>query len=278
MCLKNGNSNNIVHIISKVYYFGKRIRRNLRRNISSAFYLLNSKNKKGIVVLNYHRINDTHESDAMTTSAVKFYSQMEYLYKNNDAFQVVDFRRMIDTRNNCLETMGGKISQRIRVLITFDDGYRDTYLHAYPILKKFNFSAVIFLISGLLDDKDKPFLDYLRLEEIEEMEKNNVFFGSHSVNHLKLTRLPLMEAKKEIAGSKLKLEKLLNVDSFAFAYPFGAYNDRIQRMVKDAGYSCAFTVKNGINDDDTDIFTLKRMTMNGNDSDFDFKKKIRGYY
>ena len=98
----------------------------------------------------------------------------------------------------------------------------------------------------------------LSWEEIEFLEKNNINFGSHSINHPILTQLDKTEAKKEIFDSKKEIEKKLNKQVLAFAYPNGDFNDEVKDLVKQAGYQCAVTLGSGLNDKHADVFSLSR--------------------
>lgn len=234
---------------------------------------------QGIRVLMYHRINDTLKPNELVTGTRTFREQMEYLYSKK--YKIISVEEMIRQLNN-----PGIFRKHYRkqVVITFDDGYRDNYLNAFPILKKFGFTATVFLTSGMINT-DKKLKRYehmtdpemLNWQEIKEMQDAGIEFGVHTVSHPHLTQINLEEARKEIEDSKSTLEsKGIKVKSFC--YPYGDYNTEIKRIVKDAGFACAFTIKPGMNRRKDDLFALKRIGINGNDTLFDFKKKLLGGY
>lgn len=227
------------------------------------------KKRRGAIVLNYHRINDVLEPNALVVNYRVFQQQMKYLYKHKDKFRVVGINGLLEYLNNpSIENKG-----QTPVVITFDDGFRDNYFHAYLALKEYGFPAIIFLTSGKINSNE----EMLNWDEIHEMSKNNIEFGAHTVSHPHLSQISIADAEKEIADSKIQLESK-NLKSGSFAYPYGDYNNEVRELVKKSCFSCAFTVKPGINKAGDDLFELKRTGINGNDTVFDFKKKLSGAY
>jgi hypothetical protein len=98
----------------------------------------------------------------------------------------------------------------------------------------------------------------LNWEEIAILEKNQISFGSHSINHSILTQLDKAEARKEIFDSKKEIERKLGRPVLTFAYPNGDLNDLAKDLVKKAGYRCAVTLGSGLNGKHTDLFSLSR--------------------
>lgn len=249
-----------------------------RKSLSSLAYVSTlGRRRNGVVVLNYHRVNDFLEPNDLVVSATTFREQMEFLFRRN--YRVVGIEGLMEN----LMGQGVKES-RIPMMITFDDGYRDNYLNAYPVLREFGFPAVIFLTAGMIGTLQKrpryaqmPDPDMLSWQEIEEMVTKRIEFGAHTVSHPHLDRIDPNAAKDEIVRSKQLLEaKGLRVRSFA--YPYGGYNQAVAAAVKESGIECAFTVKPGINKPGDNLFELKRTGMNGLDSLFDFRKKLAGAY
>lgn len=175
---------------------------------------LNSGKFKGIPIIDYHCIDNNIFGDkSMFVSPNQFEQQMKYLH--DSGFTPITFEQL-DTVS-CIKKP---------LIITFDDGYEDNYQNAYPILKKYNFKATIFLISNAIGHKR-----YLNGDEINLM-KDSIDFESHTVNHRYLTKLSKESIESEVGDSKSALEKLLNKHVFVLAYPYGAYNMDIITLVK----------------------------------------------
>jgi len=243
---------------------------------------------KGIIVLMYHQVNDNFEPNPILVSTKAFRQQMQYLY--NHEYRVIGASELVSELNRSAspQALNPKIKKRLSsktVSITFDDGYRDNYLDAYPILKEFAFPATIFLTIGMIEAdkanpryKITPFRDMLRWKDIREMAENGIEFGAHTVNHPHLTQISIKEAKREIEESKKVVSEFTGLPISAFSYPSGEHNKNIKKLVKEAGFTCAFTTKPGTNREGEDLLELKRIAINGNDSLSDFKKKIIGGY
>lgn len=134
------------------------------------------------------------------------------------------------------------------VIITFDDGYRDFYTDAYPIIKKYEIPVTVFMATGLVNQPN-----YLTYEQIMEILKNGyVEFGSHSWSHKNLTMISDKELIEEIYNGKEYFEKTYKVKLRYFAYPYGAYNEKVEDMVKNAGFMLAASMVG----DGTKVHTL----------------------
>lgn len=145
-----------------------------------------------------------------------------------------------------------RVKNEKALLITFDDGYREIYTLGLPILEKYGFKPLIFLIAGYIGkenlwDYGKRFR-HLNWKEILELKKLGYEFGSHTLTHPDLTKLTNRELIKEVKESKRILEDRLGRIDF-FSYPLGRYNRRVKEIVKDAGYKLAFGYTSGSQSD-----------------------------
>ncbi len=204
----------------------------------------------GIPVLNYHQINDVDEN-LLTVSTSEFETQMAWLEENG--YQTI-------TVSELLDFLDGKGSLPERpVLITFDDGYIDNYQCAFPILKKHNMKACIFLISEYVS----LYPNYLTWEQLSEMQSSGIEFGSHTVDHNVLTELSPNSVNHELADSKDLLEKRLKRRIEVLAYPCGFTNEYIKSRVNASGYRAAFTVNLGNVHTGDDLYALNRVPIFG---------------
>ncbi len=143
------------------------------------------------------------------------------------------------------------------VLITFDDGLRDQYTYAFPILKKYNLKATFFIIS----EADRyPF--YMTDDMIKEIDKSGlVTIASHTKHHVFLARYRADVRKEELEGSKRELEQLVGHSVATFAYPYGSWSPGIEQEVKNAGYHLGFWVVAGSLHTDSSRYLLRRITV-----------------
>lgn len=183
------------------------------------------------------------------------------------------------------------------VVITFDDGFRDQFLNACPILRRYGLPATFFLVAGYVGtDVMFPHLapDGARVEappgwlplawdQARAMAQHGIDIGSHSVSHRSLGCLPLDAARREIEWSKALLERRLGIPVRFFAYPFGsgAYGDfdgEIADLLRHAGYDGACTTVVGTNGRGADAFALRRIPMEDADGAFRVRCKLVGAY
>lgn len=162
------------------------------------------------------------------------------------------------------------------VVITFDDGYRDNWKIAYPVLRQYGFAATIFLASqfiGKANEWDsggelagRPLLSWA---EIREMQRGGICFGAHSRTYPRLTALSPNQAEAEIRGSRQDLANQLG-PILSLAYPHGAYDENICKLVEHAGYLGACSSDPGPNDARVSRFRLRGMEIRGDASFLDF--------
>ena len=109
----------------------------------------------------------------------------------------------------------------------------------------------------------KPILapTVLKWEDVKKLHASQVEIGSHTISHRFLSTVAEQEVRDDLAGSKKKLENVLNSKVRCFAYPGGRYNDKIVEMVEAAGYTCAFTTNPGVNSIDENPYQLKRINI-----------------
>ena len=216
-----------------------------------------------VLVLNYHKIDHTFIS--LSVRPEDFDNQMKYLHDNG--YHTINPDELYEALAG-----NGQLPEN-PVLITFDDGYEDNYTNAYPILKKYDFKATIFVVTGFLDRHKKGYLSW---DQAREMNQNGINIESHTVNHKSMTDLTDDELRSELVDSKKKAESELGHAVNYVAYPTGTYNLHIAQMVKEAGYKAAFTIKYGNVDKASNIFALERVPIfHTEDTNKDFIERIR---
>lgn len=211
--------------------------KNIIKNI--LYFLISRFNYDGAVILLYHSVSEN--GDLPTVRPDDFNRQLNYLKINKfnvikltDLFEYLANRRLLPPKTVCL---------------TFDDGYEDNYSSVFPILKKHNFPATIFISTALIDkasvsSRGESF-KYLNEPEIKAMSASGlVDFGSHSHNHWKLSGLSDDRARLELETSKNILEKLLNKKIVSLAYPVGRFKPATEAVAKKL-FKIICTVKKG---------------------------------
>lgn len=149
------------------------------------------------------------------------------------------------------------------LIITLDDGYKDSYTEAFPLLKERGMKAVDFVITGFVG-----LPNYLTWDEISEMDKSGVFeLQSHTVHHYALTYSDDKTLLNELTQSRKDLEDHLKKTIDWIAYPYGNVNDHVAEFTKKAGYFGAFGTNLGAFQDTQfpGKFTLARVRVSGGD-------------
>lgn len=134
--------------------------------------------------------------------------------------------------------------------LTFDDGYRDFLLHAYPVLERLGFSATVFVVTSRVGDRADwtgfehgwPLLDWGAIRDLCAV---GVEFGSHTRTHPRLDRLSHDRLRDEIRGSKEDLEQRIGQAVNWLSYPYGISTARVRRVTRQAGYDGAVGVLGG---------------------------------
>lgn len=176
-----------------------------------------------IPVLLYHHIaSPSGKVNRYYVDPETFKTQMEYL--NKSGYHTV---KVSDLVNAVRE---GRLLPVKPVVITFDDGDRDVYENAYPILQQFGFTATIYLIGNALNADTN-----LTVEMVRELVANGWEVGSHSMSHADLLQSP--NQAYEVCTSRRKLTEWLGISVDTFAYPYGLANDHLMQMVRDCGYT-----------------------------------------
>jgi len=241
-----------------------------KQNIKTVIYFLKrmflSKNKA--VILMYHSIGDSKVF--FNIKRDEFETQMKFLKENN--YNVVSIKKI-------LEYLDNKSIPPKTIAITFDDGYQDNFLNAWPILKKYNFPATIFLATAnagfdfMVRGEEMKFLNW---DEMSEMESSGLIdIEPHTNTHQKLNKLTIEQARADIDISKKIVEEKLNKKCCFFAYPFGIYNDDIIKILKDLGFRAGFSINRGIIDFKTDKFILRRNSIDSALKFREFKNIIK---
>ncbi|MFW2002326.1 polysaccharide deacetylase family protein [Acinetobacter ursingii] len=144
------------------------------------------------------------------------------------------------------------------VAISFDDGFMDNYTYAYPLLKKYQAKATIYLATQIAG------IEKLSHDQIQEMAASGlVEFGAHTQHHVNLLKLDDQTAYAEMQKSKQDVEALVGKCP-SFAYPFGRFNEKHQQMAREIGFKNAVSTRKKIEAYDVqNPFNIPRVSTHG---------------
>jgi peptidoglycan/xylan/chitin deacetylase (PgdA/CDA1 family) len=165
--------------------------------------------------------------------------------------------------------------------VTFDDGFTSVADHALPELIKRKIPATIFVTSDLLGQtpgwKGYPGR-FMSLDELRALPADLISLGSHTRTHAFLPRLTEEEARDEIAMSRVRLGQMLGRDFTLFAFPYGAFNEGLITICKEAGYQRIFTTLPYPAELGSQEFVSGRVTVEPTDWPIEFYLKLSGAY
>lgn len=217
------------------------------------------------VILMYHSVSEKGGRFFSVTPEL-FGKQMRYLAERS--IPVIPLPELL-RRLHAGEPLGAAVA------ITFDDGYRDNFTHAFPVLKQYGFPATIFLVTDKTGKTEAGGLSYLSMSELQELKKSGlVAIEPHTKTHARLSELDERTAREEIAGSKRAVEDLLGGQCASFAYPWGSLNSETPRIVRECGFAGAVTVEEGTVGPASDKFRLPRVAVDSRTSFTQFRGKL----
>lgn len=223
-------------------------------------------------ILCYHMITDRDKSaraPRLAVSPADFERQVRYLARHGWRF--VTMTELLNSP-----------PRPKTVALTFDDGYRDNLTQAAPILQRHGACGTVYVIANRKDPLSggghadgTPFAPLLDDEELEALAKTGVFeIGSHTVTHLDLTAADEALASSELARSRKLLEAIVHTPVRSFAYPYGAFAERLMPMVQAAGYDHAVRGGAPTGDLQADRYRLGRIRISGTDNFANFVMKV----
>jgi len=308
-------------------------------------------NQDNLTVLNYHRVTDPRDPRCDTfkpnisATPEMFDRQLAYMKNNFDMVTSRDIAACID---------GTTRLPSHAAIITFDDGYADNFVYAFPLLKKHGLSALIFVTTDFVGKSKPSFWDvaaysfahtektsavlpltgeqhwsnegeqysvmmqwietlktvdenekqalasqlpaaldvdvaeenfshiFMNWDQVRVMAGDGIEFGSHTLTHPIMTRIPAEQVTRELVDSKKLIEQELGRPVDTFAYPNGGpedFNPQIIGTLKDAGYKMAFTLMPGSNHYPAlreNPFTIRRIFLSHTDSFPRFVAKANG--
>ena len=222
-----------------------------------------------VPVLCYHRFSKT-ESDKMTVRESDFIDQMQFLHDHgyhvialDQLLGFLDFKEQVPRKS---------------VVITIDDGWRSTYDIAYPVLRRYNYPATLFVYTNLITGSSKT----LSWDLVKEMHAHGIDMQCHTKTHRSLhwkrdeESFPqyFKAVLGELNDSCGILKEQLHQDMRYLAYPYGDTNNLVIALLQEKGFKAAFTVKRGTNPFFENRFRLYRSMIYGEYGLNDFRRNL----
>jgi len=218
-----------------------------------------------VPILMYHHVGEPPPgADAirrdLTVSPSQFEAQLAYL--SEEGYQTIHLSDLIVHLQ-----MGRRLPPK-PVVITFDDGYRDAFTNAYPLLKEYGFVATFFIITRLADEGRE---DYLSWAEIKALHAAVMEIGSHTYTHPDLRGQPYDYVVWQVLGSKEAIEARIKEPVRLFSHPSGKYDQQVVEVLKSTGFWGAVAISQGAHQFSDRTFELQRMRVRGSYNMYDFR-------
>jgi peptidoglycan/xylan/chitin deacetylase (PgdA/CDA1 family) len=278
-----------------------------------------------IPILMYHSISDEPEKGHpyfwINTSPKRFAEHMKFLHDNN--YKVIDLSEAVSIISSQKVDLNSQFSHispsrhsngesthssniplfqhssvsvptfhpsnipQKKVVLTFDDGYRDFYTTAFSTLNSYGFPATVFLPTSFINNSKKPGIkgkEHLSWTEVRELQKIGTRFGSHTVNHRQLIDLDEPTIRLELKESKERIEDETGAEVEDFSYPYRfpdqakSFVKKLENLLGEYKYKQGISTRIGTFHSIRERFLLKRIPANSTDDLAFFKAKIEGGY
>jgi len=217
-----------------------------------------------VPILMYHHVGEPPPgADAirgdLTVLPSQFEAQLAYL--SEEGYQTIHLSDLI-----MYLQMGRRLPPK-PIVITFDDGYRDVFTNAYPLLEEYGFVATFFIITQLADEGREGYLSWAG---IKALHAAGMEIGSHTYTHPDLRGQPYDYVVWQVLGSKEAIEARIKEPVRLFAHPSGGYDQQVVEVLKSTGYWGAVAISQGAHQSSDRTFELQRIRVRGSYSLRDF--------
>lgn len=224
----------------------------------SGLYKLAWRNRAMIVL--FHRVDDRYAGTPITCSRALFAAFCDFFARY---FEVIGLSELLE-----LLRRGADISRRL--VITFDDGYRDNHEVAAVELQKRGLPACFFVATGFVASDKVAWWDarrsirseWMSWDDVRSLLDKGFELGAHTITHADCGRMSTADATLEIAGSKAQLEAEVRAPITHFAYPYGGpeqMTEENRSIVREAGFSCCLAAHGGAVSASDSPFHLRRV-------------------
>lgn len=199
----------------------------------------------------------------LSVSPTNFEAQLKYL--RDAGYESITLRDLV------LHLQTGYPLPPKPVIITLDDGYDDAYTGAFPLLKKYNFKATFFVITGYVDNNNP---EHLTWDQVVEMSNAGMDVESHSYDHPDLRKRSHDYLVWQIKDSRQAIEAHTKKPAPFFCYPSGMYDKTVIALLRDLDFWAAVTTEYGVTHSNKDLYTLNRVRMRAQDTLATFAEKL----
>jgi len=203
-----------------------------------------------VPILLYHHIDTSPNNSRYYVSPEKFDEEMKLLH--DWGYTTITLDMLTRAINE-----GADLPPR-PMLITFDDGHLNAYTAAFPIMQKYGFTGILYIVGTYMGADG-----FMNVDQIKEMVAAGWEVGSHSMRHLDLTRLDKTEQIYEISHSRKFLEEQLGIPIQSFAYPFGLSNVDLADLTYALGYTTAMSLGYSNDQGSGNLLALQRRDIQG---------------
>jgi len=219
-----------------------------------------------VPILMYHRIDtrlSAHDPVTvhLTVMAAQFEAQLRLL--SQAGYRSLTLDELVDALTRAVAPPPR------RAVLTFDDGYEDNYTVAFPLLRRYGWTAAFFVVTSTVGTRD-----HLTVAEIREMARAGMAIESHGQHHIDFSRLPLPVARGELERSRALIARWTGRPVRFFAYPAGRFTPALVQLLRQVGYRGAVTEIPGFVTASSHPFTLERVRVDHDDTLASFAHKL----
>jgi peptidoglycan/xylan/chitin deacetylase (PgdA/CDA1 family) len=250
-----------------------------------------------IPILMYHSVAEDVDGNLSpyfrtVTTPKAFDAQMQFL--SQSGFQALTLSQALSTLS---EPAAGAIHRAGKpgapdvtrppprpIVITFDDGFRDFYTTAFPIMRRYDFVATVFVTTGYLGKTFVTGRPCLTADDVIELARQGVEFGSHTVSHPQLKNLSRDQIAHELRVSKHEIETIIGSEVTLFSYPYrfpeedSSFTRELGDLLVTQGYRAGVTTAIGVSGVGDNPLFLRRLPVNDCDDTRLFGAKLNGAY
>ena len=217
---------------------------------------------RAAVIVTFHHVCDGDDRSGLSITRDMFERHCRFFKRH---FDIVPLREIVAR----LES--GRPVERC-LAITFDDGYRDNFVNARPVLESLGLTATFFVVSRWIGTDAWPWWDrahgvrhsWMSWDQVRALNERGFDIGAHTRTHVDLGRVYGSEAREEIVGGRLEIERQIRRPVDLFAYPYGRVeniSESNRAIVQAAGFRCCCSCHGGLARRTADPFRLQRMTV-----------------